>query len=153
MTNLVAAFPATGKTHYAATHPNVLDSDSSRFSWCDSGGQRVRNPAWPQNYLDHIARGLRDGATVLVSTHAEVRAALRDAGLPFTLVYPDAALRDEYVQRMTDRGSPPTFVAMVADQWDQWIAELADQAGCVQHIVLGSGEYLSDAFVTQDPIS
>lgn len=137
---LIAAFPATGKTYFATRHENVADSDSSAFSWIRPG---ERHPDWPHNYLRHIKDELLDGRTVLVSTHAEVRGLLEDQELPFTLVYPERHLREEYVRRMADRGSPIALCELVAAKWNQWITELHEQA-CAVRIVLGAGDYLSD---------
>jgi hypothetical protein len=60
---LIAAFPATGKTHYASLHPDrVADSDSSHYSWEGVGEDRRRHPDWPNNYRanDH-SRGVLMG--------------------------------------------------------------------------------------------
>ena len=137
---LVAAFPATGKSYYAERHDNVADSDSSAFSWIGLG---KRHPDWPHNYLRHIKDELLDGRTVLVSTHAEVRHLLEDEELPFTLVYPQRHLRDEYVRRMVDRGSSIALCETVAARWHDWITEMHEQP-CAARIVLGAGDYLSD---------
>jgi hypothetical protein len=83
--SVIAAFPATGETYIAGRDHRFADSDSSGFSWESPG---VRNPEWPANYMAHIKGLIADGRHVLCSTHQEVRDALVDAGLPFTLVYP-----------------------------------------------------------------
>lgn len=143
---VVAAFPATGKTYLAKRNGHRFwDSDSSLFSWkyTPHPDLRQRHPDWPENYLTHIREGIANGITSLVSTHAEVRSALRDAGIPFTLVYPAVELRDEYIDRMNGRGSAPKLVTFVAGQWDELIESCMAQEGC-DHIVLDSGQYLSD---------
>jgi hypothetical protein len=138
---VIAAFPATGKTFYAEHTPGVIDSDSSRFSWSEPG---VRHPDWPENYVRHIAKVRDSGATVLVSTHAEVRDALAVSAVPFTLVYPDPWQREDYRKRMEQRGSPPALIAKVIDElWDDAIDSCAVQMGC-EHIQLRRGQYLSD---------
>lgn len=143
---VIAAFPATGKSYYAAAAGRV-DSDSSAYSWKWLGpDERVRHPDWPGNYMAHIREALDAGSTVLVSTHAEVRQALAEARIPFTLIYPAPPLRAEYRARMERRGSSAALVAKVIDElWDDALADCAGQTGCV-HIVLRSGEYLADVF-------
>lgn len=139
---VIAAFPATGKSWLAAQHSQIEDSDSSSFS---------RGPEWPQNYIDRIRRLSDLGATVFVSTHAEVRSALVEGWIPFTLVYPDVSLREEYRARMQRRGSSPALIHKVIDElWDDALADCAEQAGC-DHVVLGPGQYLADvaAFSTE----
>mgnify|MGYP000294488544 CR=1 FL=1 len=52
VTRIISAFPATGKSFYFKhTGLEVLDSDSSLFSWSEP---EVRNPEFPQNYINHI---------------------------------------------------------------------------------------------------
>jgi len=139
---VVSAFPATGKTHVAKGRSNVVDSDSSSYSWEWRGPEtRVRHAGWPGNYLEHIRANLADGRSVLCSTHEEVRRALVTAGLPFVLVYPRADLRSEYIDRMQRRGSSPVLLKVVDDNWFAWMADLRKQEGCV-HVVLGPDEYL-----------
>lgn len=138
--SVIAAFPATGKTALAARDDRFVDSDSSRFSWGTPG---VRNPNWPANYIAHIRAALASGERVLVSTLGEVRAALASDDIPFTLVYPRADLREEYRERMQQRGSPEALVRKVIDElWDAALAECAAQTRC-EHLVLGPGEFLA----------
>lgn len=145
---VVAAFPATGKSYFADHATGVVDSDSSSFSWkWITFDVRERHPEWPGNYMAHVSEKLASGALVLVSTHAEVRSALVDSGIPFTLVYPDVVLREEYRERMQRRGSPKPLIRKVIDElWVPALAECMAQRGC-EHVVLGPGEYLSDALV------
>lgn len=142
---VVAAFPATGKSHFAVRRTDTVDSDSSGFSWQYLGEEvRVRHSEWPANYMEHIRQARRGVSLVLVSTHGEVRRALVEAAIPFTLVYPAPTLREEYRQRMVRRGSPAGLVAKVIDElWESALVDCAAQTGCV-HVVLRPGEYLSD---------
>lgn len=143
---LIAAFPATGKTHLAKASEGVVDSDSSHFSWKWLGPEdRERHPDWPGNYIAHIKSELADGRTVLVSTHQEVRDALVAAGLWFVLVFPAADLQAEYRKRMAERGSPSWLVEKVIGMWDEMQAQMRGQAGC-DYLILGPGRYLGDVF-------
>lgn len=137
---LISAFPATGKTYLAVRRHDVADSDSSAFSWLSPGH---RHPDWPHNYLRHIKAELSQGRTVLVSTHEQVRGLLEDEELPFTLVYPASAHRVEYLVRMAKRGSPLPLIQLVDAHWNEWIAQMHEQA-CAARVVLGSGQYLWD---------
>ena len=139
---VIAGFPAVGKTTYAAARPETtVDSDSSRYSWkWTSPETRQRHPEWPGNYIEHIKAGLYDAKTVLVSTHAEVRAALHEAGIPFTIVMPDRSLRVEYLVRMARRDSPLALIELVDKSWEDWMDQLIDEDG--EQIILGRGQYL-----------
>lgn len=142
---VVAAFPAVGKSYVAERRSDVVDSDSSSFSWKWFGPDvRERHPEWPGNYIEHIKDEVKKGNTVLVSTHAEVRAALHQNAIPFTLVYPVPMAREEYRDRMYRRESPVWLIEKVIDElWTSALHECAAQLGCV-HVVLRPSEYLSD---------
>ena len=79
----------------------------------------------------------------MVSSHKEVRDALVENGIEFTLVYPDISIKDEYIQRYIDRGSPDSFINLLRKNFELWIDELDNQIGC-DKIKLKEGEYLSD---------
>jgi wyosine [tRNA(Phe)-imidazoG37] synthetase (radical SAM superfamily) len=110
-----------------------LDSDSSKFDKSE----------FPQNYIKHIKDNLGKADVILVSSHKEVREALVDNQIQFTLVYPEVSNKDEYIQRYIDRGSPEAFVNLLTKNWDMWISELEDQNDCSK-IKLQDGQYLSD---------
>lgn len=139
---VMSAFPATGKTYLATRHSELVDSDSSKFSWKWFGSEdRERHPDWPGNYVESIAQALEVGRSVLVSTHEEVRYALTEARISFLLAYPRADLRVEYLERMVQRGSPAPLIQKIRREWFLMMASLQAQTGCA-HVVLGPGEYL-----------
>ena len=133
----VCGFPGVGKSQAAKIH-GWPDSDSSLFSWSSPG---VKNPAWPGNYIDHLA-ALR--GPVMVSTHEEVREALHAAGIPFVLCYPSRDCKAEYIGRYRNRGSGDGFVALVESHWDEWLEQLENDAKAFRHFVLQAGQYASD---------
>lgn len=141
MTKIISAFPGTGKSYFHQhSSLNVLDSDSSKFSWI---GEKVRNPDFPDNYMRHIKEAMGKADVILLSSHAVVRQALVNGGINYTLVFPERSLRDEYVERFRLRGSSEKFVDLVANNWDTWISELESQEGCTK-VKLKQGQYLSD---------
>jgi hypothetical protein len=147
-TTLISAFPGTGKSHNYRNQPAppvfVLDSDSSEFSWIiNSDGEKVRNPNFPENYMTHIKENMGTAKIIFISSHKEVRDALVQEGLDFTLIFPERGLKEEYVQRYTERGSPQGFIDLLGREWDNWIDELEGQSFCT-HIQLKSNEYISD---------
>jgi len=132
-TKIISAFPGTGKSYYHRNNPETtLDSDSSLFSWVTVDGQKVRNPEFPANYIKHITENIGNAEFIFVSSHAEVRKALHDAGLQFYLVYPRLIDMDKYVQRYKDRGSPQGFIDLVVKNWDMWINECRSETDCIK---------------------
>jgi hypothetical protein len=134
-TIVISAFPGCGKSHLFRNKGDkqILDSDSSKFD----------KSKFPQNYIDHIKSNIGTADMILVSSHKEVRDALVDNGIDFTLVYPNKDIKDEYIQRYIDRGNEDKFVELLKNNWNIWIPELEKQQGC-KKIELNGGQYLSD---------
>ncbi len=134
-TIIISAFPGCGKSHLFRNKGDkkILDSDSSKFD----------KSQFPQNYIDHIKSNIGEADMILVSSHKEVRDALVDNGIEFTLVYPNKDIKDEYIQRYIDRGNEDKFVELLKNNWNIWIPELEQQKGC-EKIELNRGQYLSD---------
>lgn len=126
-TKIISGFPGVGKTYYHNKHKDTtLDSDSSNFSWIkDENGNntKVRNPEFPQNYINHIKENIGKYEYIFVSSHKEVRDALLDNCLFFYLVYPDSTRKDEFFQRYKNRGNDENFIKLVSDNWDSWPKE------------------------------
>lgn len=136
ITKVYSAFPGVGKTTYFnTTSKNVLDSDSSKFD----------KKKFPENYIEHIVRNIQDPNVdkILVSSHKDVRDALVARGINFVLVYPDASLKDEYIQRYKNRGNNDAFVELLNNNWDSWMKEMDNQKGCYK-VKLNAGQYLTD---------
>ena len=134
-TLVISAFPGCGKSHYFRNNKDkiVLDSESSTFDKSD----------FPRNYIEHIKSNIGKTDIIMVSSHKEVRDALVENGIYFTLVYPEPSIKEEFIQRYIDRGSSETFIKLLNNNWDSWITQLETQEGC-EKIKLKKGEYLSD---------
>lgn len=110
-----------------------------------STASTARRPDFPANYIAHIRANLDKVDIILVSSHAEVRRALLEAGIKFALVYPLYDLKEEYRARYAQCGSSPEFIRVIGLRWEEWQHELLLQRGCT-HIVLGPGQYLKDLY-------
>lgn len=110
-TYIIAGFPGVGKSwlkdNYGET---VSDSDSSQFDKAD----------FPNNYITHLKGliGVKD--IVLVSTHKAVLEGLESEGIDYILCYPKRELKDEYLERYKQRGSPEGFIKLLGDKWDEF---------------------------------
>lgn len=133
-TMIISAFPGTGKSHFFRTsNLKVLDSDSSKFD----------KKEFPANYIKHIKENSGKADVIMVSSHKIVRDALVENDIDFVLVYPQKDLKEEYIERYKERGSPDGFIKLLNENWDQWIDEMDQQTGCFKY-VLSEGEFLSD---------
>ncbi len=140
-TQVISGFPGVGKSYFVEKNPSCLDSDSSVYSWSvDDDGERIRNPNFPKNYISHIEGNMGKVPIIFVSTHKEIRDALVENDIPFTLVYPRRDLKEEYLNRYRARKSPEGLINVVAEKWDAWINEM-EETHC-DACVLSSGEFL-----------
>lgn len=139
---LIAGFPGTGKSSYCYRDADYMpqgfatDSDSSQFDKSN----------FPQNYIEHIKQKISEGySRIFISSHKEVRDALVENNLYFTLVYPEIGLKQEYIERYKQRGSSEKFIELLSNNWEAWIKELQSQKGC-DHVVLKSGQFIANVF-------
>lgn len=149
ITRVISAFPCCGKT-FATNHSRrfeILDSDSSKFSWIlneDGTSTGVRNPAFPDNYIEHVKENLGKYDIIFVSSHTAVREALILAQIPFIIVYPQANLKVEWIGRMYLRGDSPEFISRIYERWEEMMDEIDDCACSGDRIFrLNSGEYIN----------
>jgi hypothetical protein len=147
---IVPGFPGVGKSHTSmkpSMTRQIIDADSSAWSWLP--GTTTRNPNFVSDYLDHLTRLMQqhDGEERFVhiccSTHKAVLDELLLRRFPSIIVYPQRDLREEYIERYIDRGSPVAFCDMMVAKWDSFIDDLDTAQSPV--IRLGAGEFFCDA--------
>lgn len=138
-TKIISAFPGTGKSYYFQNNlGKCIDSDSSLFSWVkDSDGNNTneRNPEFPINYIEHIKENIGKYKYIFVSSHKEVREALKNSCLYFYLLYPGIGRKTEFIERYIGRGSPEGFIKLVESNWESWISECAAEDSCRRHVM------------------
>lgn len=162
---IISAFPTIGKT-YAYNQMKdikglkVLDSDSSQFSWTyvkdeeyelKNRGKdgyierklKVRNSDFPSNYIAHIKENM-DAHYLFVSSHENVRNAMKAANIPYVLVYPRRDMLPEIVGRCYLRGNNEQFIKVLIENWDNWIDSCENDTGAIDKRILGNNEHLLD---------
>ena len=132
-TIVISAFPACGKSytynHYNGNPYTMLDSDSSKFSWVYENGVKTdkRNPNFITDYMDHIKENIGKVDCIFVSSHKEVREALRDNKIKYFMVYPELSMKEEMLQRMKDRGNDKNFISMMEKNYEKFITEIEEE--------------------------
>lgn len=131
---VISAFPACGKSYFYENFQNcfngILDSDSSEFSWIkDENGNNtdVRNPDFPNNYIQHIKDNLDKVDIIFVSSHEVVRHALWDNGIDYLLVYPNKDLKNQWIERFKKRGNNDKFINFISNNWDKFINDMDEE--------------------------
>lgn len=132
---IISGYPGIGKSYLSEktrliTHGifdfEISDSDSSHYSWTiDEAGNKIRNPEFPENYIQHIKDLMKTSQIILVSTHKQVRDAMDEAGIDYYIVYPEKEFpKSEYMERFRKRGSSEEFIKVQDENWDKWIDDL-----------------------------
>ena len=156
-TAIISAFPGCGKSYifsnfngkeYNGKKWNILDSDSSQFSWIkDENGNNTkeRNPDFPNNYINHIKENIGKADIIFVSSHANVRQALDDAGLKYFVVFPEKGLKDTYLDRYKKRGNDENFIKFIDSMWDKFIDDIYDEANehCIYKVLTVDEPYMT----------
>lgn len=132
-TAVISAYPACGKSyiynHYNSDDLIILDSDSSKFSWIYENGVKTdkRNPNFIQDYVAHIKENIGRVDIIFVSSHKEVRQALRDNKILYYMVYPSLDMKEEMLERMKQRGNDEKFIAFQREHYDEFINEIEEE--------------------------
>lgn len=156
LTQIVSGFPGVGKSylyqHQEEFGIKVLDSDSSKFSWLkdnEGNNTKVRNPDFPNNYIEYIVEACKEGSTdvIMVSTHKIVLNALYDHHFSPIVMYPSIELKEEYIERYKARGNNEKFVKFISDNWDNFITSI-DNDCRFNRYKLKAGQFMKDIDVT-----
>ena len=132
-TIVISAFPACGKSYlynnYNGQPFTMLDSDSSKFSWIYKDGVKTdeRNPNFIEDYMKHIKENIGKVDVIFVSSHKEVRAALRMNGIKYVQVFPSLRMKDEMLERMAQRGNDEKFIKFQEENFEKFYHEVRDE--------------------------
>lgn len=139
--HVISGFPGIGKSYFCKiSKKKAIDSDSSKYSHLVNGD---KNPSFPYNYVTHIQDNLfKQDNIILVSSHMEIRKAMRENGIPYILCYPDISCKEEYMERYRKRGNDDKFLSLMDNNWEKFINDMKNDP-CTKRIVLKEGEYLS----------
>lgn len=147
---IICGFPGVGKTTIATNRSNILDAESSCFSWKvnpESPEMRTRNTSFPQNYISFIEGAMSEYDMILTSSHKVVRDGLKERGIKYIIVAPKRDLKNEYLVRYLKRGSDIDFIELLNEKWDEFLTEIENDGAPV--ILLDTCEVLADVICLQ----
>lgn len=136
-TRIISGFPGVGKSTLfnSETGLRITDSDSSQFSWIEKG---VRHPDFPNNYIEHIKECMGKYDIVLVSSHKNVRDALKENNIAYEIFYPSEEDKEIYIERYRNRGNDENFIKLVNENWEAWVAEIDVEEFPIKHKLKGN---------------
>lgn len=131
-TKVIAGFPGVGKSFFTNNNSEFTckDSDSSEFSWLDSG---ERNPNFVSDYINHIDASFKSGKYdyVFISTHELILSNMPEHIVEsLYMVVPDKSLKSTYLERYECRGSPKSFIDLISNNWDNFIDDVVQNENC-----------------------
>jgi hypothetical protein len=133
-TLIIAGFPGIGKSYLKKQYgESVSDSDSSKFP----------KDEFPQNYIKHLKSLIGKKSIILVSTHKVVLNGLENENIPYILAHPKFDLKNEYLERYKERGSPTHFIELLKNNWNNFFEDM-NSAKPIYRMVLGRDQYLKD---------
>lgn len=144
---IISAFPGTGKTFYTTRHNikeanpsmavkimselyRIMDSDSSKFHWVyDNNGfnTKATNSRFPDNYIDYIKSNIGDNDIIFISSHSNVRDALKEAGIMYYLLMPIKDDKNKWMDVYKERGNTNKFISNINNHWDSYIDEMREE--------------------------
>lgn len=122
-------FPGVGKSTVNSNF-RIVDADCERFKYVlpadvpdsphtlQNTAYTQRDPSFPKNYWDYVHSV--DADAVLLNCHINLLGALDSERL--LLVYPSAALKEEYLRRYALRGDNGTYLRYMEAAFDEMLA-------------------------------
>lgn len=161
-------FPGIGKSSVNSRF-RIIDADCERFKFVlpeDIAGSphlrksmayTQRDPSYPNNYFDYI-RSI-DADMVLLNCHISLLEHLD--GEDLLLVYPSAALKQEYLKRYALRGDNQTYIHCMETAFDEMVTAVQNSpyrkyqinSPCVYLQNLIEGGVIMEQFITKKELA
>lgn len=120
---IICGFPGTGKTIMA------------KFSkWVD-----LESTPFEHDWMRYakVAKHMSDnGYTVMVSTHEELMDCFELMEVPYTVIIPNKADMNIYIERYRQRGNNDLFIQKIVDNWDSWIDRILAHWSVLRTVVV-----------------
>ena len=147
----IFAFTATGKSTVANKYKNVIDMESTYYKYTNTNTEdeslkstvRELNKEWPENYFKALKEVKNQYDYILVADEI-CNKFIIDNHFEYWYVYPQRELKQEYLNRCTDRGNNDEFIYWYSKLWDEWIDKCEEDKYASKKIKLKSKEYLED---------
>lgn len=143
---IVAGFPGTGKSFGSKYFPHeFIDIDSADYHWINTGTCIVKNPEWPNNYLNAIEKAYSENhveSTILcicISTHPEVLRGLHERGLHFIAIFPKD--KKNIMMRYKKRGTSDLVIEVIDKNFENYRNDILNSHA---DMIIFSDQYMTD---------
>lgn len=139
-TMVIVSFPCMGKSKYAAEHRDCKYLNPDMFTTTIDG---QINKQFPSNYIERVKWHLTNNnwKYLFLSSHKEVRDALKRYKIPYTVLYPKKDRLEELLKVCDEREYPPAKKELIKEHFDAWVDEAAQEKNSYP---LAAGEFISD---------
>lgn len=130
---IYVGFPGIGKSHY--TKNKTWASDLDRPDIKD-----------PDAYIDLIKKDIENPnvRVILLPSWEWLSRAMVDAGISFTVIYPTIALKEEYMKRYRERGSPEAMINVMDERFEEFVECCSTRESSYKIVLTREDQYLED---------
>ncbi|MBR2969476.1 MAG: hypothetical protein IKC49_00275 [Clostridia bacterium] len=147
----VYCYTATGKSTVGKKYSNVIDMESTLYKYVgkvkeienEKGTRREINIDYPNNYFKALEEAKNKYDYILISDSI-CDSWLKENNIEYWQVYPNIELKQEYLERMKNRGNNQDFIDYQAKLWEEWVNGCKFDQYASKHIELKSGQFLED---------
>ena len=145
----VYAFTAAGKSVAAEKYSNVIDMECTKYKYEEvtteetKGTKRTLKRDWPGNYFRALTEA-KDKYDYILVADKICDLYINAYNYEYWRVYPNRALKNEYIDRCKARGNNDEFVYYYGKYWDKWIDMYKNDKKAKKIIELQSNQFLED---------
>lgn len=152
--------PAVGKTYLASCDDRFIDLDGMKADYKydlydvpliekERGklnrGDTIRHDS-SKYAINLLNEELKNGKIILLSHNKKIVDYLKSNNIKYCVIYADINAREEYRERMKNRGNNDIFISKMTDEneWNKFYEEKINDPYPAYKIKLEKGKYLSD---------
>ena len=164
---IIAAYAGVGKTTFCNKYKHAIDFWVMPFKYenyneiqKEHSDESIKAAddlqlrfGWRYIYYDALMKTAKEypGEIIVIPTDIDIMEWLNDDNIPFTMVYPDIHLKQEYERRFIERGNNENFLTVFVDGLEDWVDNF-DKLECSNKIKLELPEqYLSRVIKVTEP--
>lgn len=156
--DVVICGPAVGKTYLSKNDSRFIDLDElkAKYKYGIVSDENFEENKLNRGKIVHedsfeyainiLNETIKTDKIVLMSFNKQIIEYLINNKIDYCLVYTDINLRDEYINRMKNRGNSNEFIERMTniDDWKKFYIENSSDPNPKYKIKLGKNQYLSD---------